>query len=666
MLPFHQKNPNYGGKLKKEKGNEPHPLREGGPLERAIREDLCAILKGFEAPQNHTHCPVVGQGFASFAAYLKPTKVTSILTRFVPPRCDVPAYVQLVYAACLSLLDKSNSDLINMAVVCLLYVLSHSTKLMAPQPEALETVPLAWQHRAFPSAVYRHWYWANSSKVRVDPKLFARILELQERCHWEVAECASRKQVCSCALAVDVPHIIARISWQYASYTGPASLQGLAGHAEYPYPAIRATYPPSRTTEGQIPAEGAACKQPMTGDSSSMEINCGMANESNILPYANELLSAVQEYRGEVRSTVGALSMQLVAHSSRKKAALQLHDHLREKLLTDNAWSLMCESMNAAGFDPTDGTMGTTKPTPTGTMMAPQANVINQGLNKPESLTWIEVPPKIPSELQYSIRDAVAKLLERRSFIRCNESTGTETGSSLQPICIETESTTSTVTGIGRMALQKLLSEVKSPTRQTFTENFASVVTTTTGVGKIALQNLLLKANVPTVPQPDTASESVVGKISGVGRKALQDLISIAANDKADSCPVGASLLPVKGKKDYRKSHRDDWLLGPQDTASESEQAAQCLSDLSSDDETAMNHLVSLASMRPSFPLHQPQKKQRRQPVKATGTRTQATFPGYSTGSSSDEDSWLSDSEQAGLQGRASLLLLLSKAGKGK
>ena len=130
MFPFRPRAPAFGGKLKRKRASlgsteSDHvtQLAEGGPVERAIKDDLKTLISMLRTdilrvsshiPQNSVSDQVhqgLGRSFLQFKAAFREGKFGALHTRCVPPRSDREAYTQLIYSAALSLFTKSTEGM---------------------------------------------------------------------------------------------------------------------------------------------------------------------------------------------------------------------------------------------------------------------------------------------------------------------------------------------------------------------------------------------------------------------------------------------------------------------------------------------------------------------------------------------------------------------------
>ena len=265
MLPYRLRPPIYGKKLQRLKDDKAGEdvLRGGGPVQRAIEQDLLAIRGPFlkvtqeqqQASTTNSHWDS-GKSFRCFKTVFGSSKVAA-LHSLVPKKCDKESFSQLIYAACLSLLKTSfqadNFELENSchALFCL-YALFKTNPLPRATTTPFQLVPVGLVSAENPKFLYRRAFAPN---IRVDRYHYSLLLRLRAQAQARQAECqehhmASHQQqargaendsthwTCQCGIATDTLELVDRLlpDLDLGEYTGPVSLEGLAGHADYPYP----------------------------------------------------------------------------------------------------------------------------------------------------------------------------------------------------------------------------------------------------------------------------------------------------------------------------------------------------------------------------------------------------------------------------------------------
>jgi hypothetical protein len=265
MLPYRLRPPIYGKKLQRLKDEKTGQdvLRGGGPLQRAIGQDLLETRGPFlkvqqeqqQASTTNSHWDS-GKSFQCFKTVFGSSKVAA-LHSFVPKKCDKESFSQLIYAACLSLLKTSfeTDDFVLEnschALFCL-YALYNTNPLPRATDTPFQLVPVGLVSVKNPKLLYRRAFAPN---IRVDRYHYCLLLRLRAQAEARQAECQehyveshqqqalgvendSTPWTCQCGIATDTLELVDRLlpDLDLCEYTGPASLEGLAGHADYPYP----------------------------------------------------------------------------------------------------------------------------------------------------------------------------------------------------------------------------------------------------------------------------------------------------------------------------------------------------------------------------------------------------------------------------------------------
>ena len=263
----------------------------GGPVQHAIEQDLLELRPSFRhylqnsrQPRTTTepssittvvsmeHCKP-GVAFGAFKEMMKSSKL-SFLHSLAPSRCDREAFSQLIYASCLSLLktafsqqqfatskqpteDQQESVLFNDAAYALfaLYALFQTNPLPRTAKTQFELLPLKLHSQENPRSRYRRFFAPN---IHIDQYHYSLLLRLRdlalvekdnchclfikayERCiiaklnaHASSDEPNNDTWTCTCGMAQDTIELVDRLLpvLDLGEYTGPLSLEGLAGHA---------------------------------------------------------------------------------------------------------------------------------------------------------------------------------------------------------------------------------------------------------------------------------------------------------------------------------------------------------------------------------------------------------------------------------------------------
>jgi hypothetical protein len=654
MLPFHLKSPNYGGKLKKQLAGSPdHPLRDGGPFQRAIAADLLELQKPFldriaslsssSSKDDHTHYPV-GSGFAAFKEIFSSAKVALLHTRFVPIRVDAGAYAQLLYAVCFQLLraEANSSNLLNRGAyaVFLLHAL-FETNPLPTEPrndntrEQMESLPMAVQNRENRRLLYRRSY---REPIRIDQEHYCYIMQLRDLALAACARCEqarSRQQTedsddpwtCQCLVSQDMSTVISRLlpNLQFSAYTGPCGLEGLAGHADY-------SVPPTAKTQ-------AWWKQNRSKAHETSAIGSGTEESSSPPPvqevFSEQLQSQLEDYLSDKKAIrLPAVSNKMTHHSKRvREALLPIFSPdpalaiLLEKCKGEEPSSSQPKRLKVHFSDVVVNAAGGGSGT-----LAEGATVESsreEAFDDEGVALDLVLPNNLTPELEESLQAAFDTLVKRGDFLHQppvpttfaendvgdvstlggsrGVSTAASTGRSAprtRPFrANDDESVVSTTTGAGRNALRDLLSAAN--------DESASVASTTTGAGRNALRALLSAAN--------EESTSVASATTGVGRNALRDLLS-AANEESTSVAstttgagrnaLGALLSAANEESNNQHDtgkpinrlkiqdlRRGEMFLGSDMLDDNEEKAVDHLSDISSDEDNNVPGSVTASTV---------------------------------------------------------------------
>jgi hypothetical protein len=249
MLPYQLRPPAVKGK---------QPYANGGPVEQAIYNDLVQMREKYVQDLNAQVKPSgavddkPGVAFGVFKNVFRTAKVAMLHTRLAPKRCDRSAFSQLAYAACWTLLQDSFAILSNeecfnwvhaSCSVFALYAIYETNPLptgrTTDETEILSMLPTRInQNRETLGFLFRRHF---KQPIRVDMDHFYYLQRLQQLAMAKESECRAIMSTSSPPLCpehtvvADIVHIVRRLlpALQCCSYTGPCSLEGLAGHEKY-------------------------------------------------------------------------------------------------------------------------------------------------------------------------------------------------------------------------------------------------------------------------------------------------------------------------------------------------------------------------------------------------------------------------------------------------
>ena len=246
-----------------------------------------------------------GSVFRAFRSVFASAKIALLHTRLTPPRVDKGQFSQLIYSACLSLIAKafqtkdesmtsSNENSVDhihaiffrnasYGLFCLFALYETNTLPRAPtnDQERLEVCTMGIQ--ADDNTKLHGFRRAFRCPIRVDRYLYTLLLQLRDEALVVQASCQTKrtracaKRVgegvsgptvaagaggditataandqhssergswsCQCGVATDTIRILDRLMHHldYCEYDGPCGAEGLAGHADYPFPCKKPT-----------------------------------------------------------------------------------------------------------------------------------------------------------------------------------------------------------------------------------------------------------------------------------------------------------------------------------------------------------------------------------------------------------------------------------------
>jgi hypothetical protein len=488
MLPYRLRPPIYGKKLEHLKQTAEHVQARGGPVQRAIEEDLSELEKCFleehqavDDSSSHHHVEP-GKTFRSFKQVFGSRRVALVHLLVPTTKCDREAYAQLIYAACLERVRIAFQPPFDLehaaAALYALYALQETNPLPSTTPTPMQLLPLAMQSKDNPRALFRR---AFRQPIRIDQEHYALLLQLRELA---LARCADCRQAlyyqkkkgrtapwtCSCGIAKDSIEVLNRLlphlDLDLCEYTGPIGMEALAGHADY--------LPPASSSNATARA-GPAIPPPLDDSTPPPP-------PEPPFRYSNDLFTAMDEYDAKIKAIrlppgkaqkVNRLRKTLVAviPSNAKESWTDAKARLLEGAIKSKAGP----SNNTKRTQPTDRT---TQPITTQNQEArPPRHQWNNGDDKIENG---ENQHGLPYQLTLSegISSVVQKYLET-SFQRLLQRDGSILFPTIetQPIGAETPlqaaddvssigvGGVSVATGQGRAALQALLSKASTRRR---------------------------------------------------------------------------------------------------------------------------------------------------------------------------------------------------------
>ncbi|GAX13452.1 hypothetical protein FisN_36Lh001 [Fistulifera solaris] len=558
MLPFRLKPPAYGGKLRREKQenasplDQNHPLRDGGPLQRAIHDDLIAQYPNFVAALNKSFLFDIhdwkGWSFTVFKTIFSDAGISLLHTQFTPPRCDAAAYSQLLYAVCFDFLRRAfqpDEDIHSFGAfsVFLLYSLFETN----PHPEKLssemETLPMNIQHRYNPRLAFRRCY---RERIRIDLEHYHDLLQLRELCLAKVASSQfelgdwDQSFKITCSLAKDTVEIIVRLmtNFDHCAYTGPCGLEALAGHGDY-------SVPPTTVTEKWWKEN----RQTFLWTDTALKVSEAPLAEFYQIPtvlqeeveqYINQRNSMKQmqwsrdkQRRHRMRDGATHLfpmektGLDGLAFFSRSRKPGKKRVRLRHGFveIAVDASTHPSRSTDSDGIDE----------------LLTREPILNNQDEKESPGFQLVLPEGVSAVIEESLQDAFETLVHRKVILPpATVATHPEEVSTLA----RSQSVATSVTGTGRSALRALLLKATS-------EIMSEGKSTTFLESQEDLSDDLQRENANDVFS-DISSEEGDVTVAGstLGRSALRDLLSYATGNKAVRKKVN------KGAKSFAKRAR--------------------------------------------------------------------------------------------------------------
>ena len=263
MLPYHLRPPSVGRTLKS--GTQSEVQAGGGPVQRAIQKDLEALHREFladvarrqqqqgQSTKSDTKTAASphwkrGESFGLFKHVFGSYKTALVHLLIPSAKCDEEAYSQLIYAGCLdvfkqSMKDASSDDTSSyldksIAAVFSLYALYQTNPLPRSTKSPWENLTMGLHSLENPRTIYRR---AFTQKIRIDRLHYNLLLRLRELALARQAQCSysyhsgKEEWACTCGIASDVLDVLERMDshLDFAYYTGPVGLEGIAGHADW-------------------------------------------------------------------------------------------------------------------------------------------------------------------------------------------------------------------------------------------------------------------------------------------------------------------------------------------------------------------------------------------------------------------------------------------------
>ncbi|GAX29508.1 hypothetical protein FisN_36Hh001 [Fistulifera solaris] len=539
MLPFRLKPPAYGGKLRKEKQenasplDQNHPLRDGGPLQRAVHDDLIAQYPNFVAELNTSFYVDIhdskGWSFTIFKKIFSDAGISLLHTQFTPPRCDAGAYSQLLYAVCFDFLRRAfqaDEDIyfFGAFAVFLLYSLYETNPHPKKLTSEMETLPMNIQDRYNPRLSFRRCY---RERIRIDLEHYHYLLQLRDMCLAKVASLQGESRDwdqtsrITCSLARDTVEVITRLmpNFDHCAYTGPCGLEALAGHGDYPVPPTAATQKWWKENRQTFLRTNMAAKVPEALTTESYQIPTVLQEEVEQYINRRNTLKQMQSSRDKQRrlrmrdTTVPFFpptentALDGLAFFSRSRQPGKKRVRLRHGFVEITVDVSTHPSRNSVVNDE---------------LSMRESILNNQEENAAHGFQLI-LPEGVSAAIEESLQDAFETLVQRKAILPpATVATHPEEVSTLA----RSQSVATSVTGTGRNFLRALLLKATSGTMRDGGSN--AFLETQEDVGDDGERD-----NTNDVLSDISSEEGdVTIADSTVGRAALRDLLSYAIGNK--------------------------------------------------------------------------------------------------------------------------------------
>ena len=217
----------------------------GGPLQRAIQQDLLGLKKVFLRKLRKRSCQspehdAAGCTFAVFLEVFKEKNAAMLHSKLVNAKVDPEAVSQLLYAACLNLITSSSQILTEISFgLFSLYAFyqSNPRQTQVSTTNSLDMLPLGQD--------LLHTGRSFKQPVRVDSYSYAALQMWRDRSIQVQDDCQALRMskwpnvashCCNCGVATDYLGILDKLRphWDFCEYTGPVGIEGYAGHSDYP------------------------------------------------------------------------------------------------------------------------------------------------------------------------------------------------------------------------------------------------------------------------------------------------------------------------------------------------------------------------------------------------------------------------------------------------
>jgi hypothetical protein len=581
MLPYRLRAPPKAGPWKSTK--EEDPFLHGGPMQRAIEGDILEIRPAFlrACCSNHQtrHPAKAGATFSQFASLFGAHKMGLLHSCTIPPRCDQDAYAQLIYASCLSLIRKSMEDsssspsAFEQASFGLfsLYAFYQTCPLPKRTDTPLEMLPMGLQGDNPKKQFRRHF----STRIRIDPHHYSLLQRLQDDALAKQADCQGQPlEPCTCSMATDVVFTLQRLvdCWDYSMYTGPRSVEGLAGHADYPFGCVR---PRTHRPTPLPPSQLCHIEQP----------------PSTWTPDCSEIVSALGAYQRIFKSLV----VPKTSHQARRvRSALdpifaaEPWEKVMQNIMHQHSARPMDEPVEEEREDEGEENIGP----------APAVDIPSTAPEEPNAVSppfHVTLPTGLRAATAAGIHKCMASLFESGAFGTNGSQHHDDEGSSVQ-----TRTTHASNRDPGADALRTLLASATTADHASLAATSTTSRETRQGRGTEALRELLESANATDAVSIMTGT-SITSRETEQGRAALQALLSsVSINAPTKKAPprvpfsiAGTAIRPTRNQAFLVMAS------GESEKQVESDEASDVSSVSSEDDEVSVaTSAVGQAALR--------------------------------------------------------------------
>jgi hypothetical protein len=468
----------------------------------------------------------------------------------------------------------------------------------------LAMLSMGLQNRENPKLLFRRAFRSN---IRIDQHHYAYLLTLKDLALSKIADCRAngsgksqqprpssdsessdiesesssrdaqpaslkthRKCQCHCAIAEDVVQVIDRL-WKHldlCAYTGPCSAEGLAGHADYPFPVNEQAAKAKSAKTLAVPSSGFV-------SAASTTTNSGVVVATEPWQLSEHLQERLDSYLSS-RQSIRLPALHANKSKQTKRVRLALEPMFQKRMQHEETDPLAQLSNTIEGGGAVVDVAAkprTLRRVTFGSIMvggdvsskrnkgetdagqeslvrgdgAAEAEADHEAHQQESTPSYqLILPDEMPVTLQESIQIAVETLMDQGETLlgfsepaRVSDSIH---GGDVSTLGTGGVSAASTTTGVGRNALQTLLSQVGN----------GGDASTVTGRGRDALQDLLaLSRNGDTGTA--TGRNSLQDRLSqagyedastatGTGRNALQNLLAQARNGDTDTATGRNSL----------------------------------------------------------------------------------------------------------------------------